>query len=156
MQKRQYHLTLIRKNDTSCRPPQIDLIRHKDTNANIPLVCCPPCMTWTTCVPCLAWRRGTHFVYSNSWSRPHRNEQTRQLVLVTHCQRFPVTSNTMGNSHWLYSIWFYFHLYIRLSLNIYILRLWNIMDFWTPNAPKTLLRFPVEHDHSSEAWGPTA
>lgn len=49
------------------RPPQIDLISHQDTIADMPLVCSLPSMTWTTCVPCLAW---THFVYPNSWSRP--------------------------------------------------------------------------------------
>lgn len=154
MEKRQYQSALSRKSDTSRRPPQIDLISHQDTNADMPLVCCLPSMTWTTCVPCLAWRRGTHFVYPNSWSRPPRGKHTRQqqLVLVTHCQRYPVTSNARGNGQWSsgsiftysFSLW---HQPIReTGITMYLI-FWDCdVVFcehrlsWTPNAPKRFIQ----------------
>lgn len=36
------HWALTRKSDAGHRPPQIDMISHPDTNADMPLICCLP------------------------------------------------------------------------------------------------------------------
>lgn len=110
VQKRQCHSALTRKSDTGHRPPHIDLISHRDTNADMPLVCCLPSMTWTTCVPCLAWRRGTHFVYPNSWSRPPER-QTDKAVAAGAGDALPTLfGDVKRQGQWPLIFRFYFHL----------------------------------------------
>lgn len=144
------------KGNSDCGPRrlQIDLINHQDTNADVPLVCCPPSMTRTTCVPGLAWRWGDTVCVPKQLKQPPprpKREASRkrqqQLVLVTHHQRYPVTSNATGDGHWSSGSIFTSYRSIRESQRSVSLII-SACDIsgpsWIPNAKKSKkIAFPV-------------
>lgn len=122
--KRQQHSALTRKGDTGRRPPQIVLISHQDTKADMPLVCCLPSMTRTTCVPCLAWRRGTHFVFSNSWSRPPEKRADKAKAAGAGDALPALPSDVKRRGQWPLIFRFYFHLHFDIRdtrISIYVM-----------------------------------